>query len=75
MKPIWQPYLKSPEDDWTSMTDLTERKRVQNRLSQRARRTDLGCAIERRNVLTKYRFKAGQPAEMWLNADVWSNQG
>ncbi|KFY76310.1 hypothetical protein V499_03986 [Pseudogymnoascus sp. VKM F-103] len=41
MKPFWLPFIKSQSDDWSAVLDRKERKRIQDRLSQRARRRKL----------------------------------
>ena len=43
MDPMWKPYILSPEnDDWIGVEDAVERKRLQNRLAQRAHRKKFG---------------------------------
>lgn len=37
MRETWTPFVQGPEDDWSEVTNGEDRKRIQNRLSQRAR--------------------------------------
>jgi hypothetical protein len=37
MRETWTPFLLGPEDDWSKVANGEDRKRIQNRLSQRAR--------------------------------------
>ncbi|KAJ3527150.1 hypothetical protein NM208_g10847 [Fusarium decemcellulare] len=41
MSEKWQPYILGAEDDWSEVRDSGQRKRIQNRLAQRARRAAL----------------------------------
>ncbi|KAL7949281.1 hypothetical protein V8C42DRAFT_310466 [Trichoderma barbatum] len=41
MRDTWTPFVQGPEDDWSKVTNGQDRKRIQNRLSQRARRAQL----------------------------------
>ncbi|KAM0248850.1 hypothetical protein ACHAQJ_009282 [Trichoderma viride] len=41
MRETWSPFLLGPEDDWSKVANGEDRKRIQNRLSQRARRAHL----------------------------------
>ncbi|KAH0531068.1 hypothetical protein TsFJ059_005626 [Trichoderma semiorbis] len=41
MRDTWIPFVLGPQDDWSKVTNGEDRKRIQNRLSQRARRAQL----------------------------------
>ena len=38
MESIWRSFILSEKDDWTKTKDPAERRKIQNRLSQRAKR-------------------------------------
>ncbi|KAI8718286.1 hypothetical protein NCS52_00606900 [Fusarium sp. LHS14.1] len=41
MSDKWQPYIRGAEDDWSEVRDSGQRKKIQNRLAQRACRANL----------------------------------
>ncbi|KAJ4202241.1 hypothetical protein NW767_006200 [Fusarium falciforme] len=45
----WQPYILGAEDDWSEVRDSGQRKRIQNRLAQRARRANLNARRNKTN--------------------------
>ncbi|UPL01226.1 hypothetical protein LCI18_012160 [Fusarium solani-melongenae] len=53
----WQPFILGAEDDWSEVRDSGQRKRIQNRLAQRARRANLKA---RRDKVGSISDKAAQ---------------